>query len=295
MRIKKAVIAAAGLGTRFLPVTKAQPKEMLPLVNKPVIQYSVEEAVACGIELVVIVTSLGKRAIEDYFDRSVELEQVLERKGETELADDIHRLSSMVDISYVRQKEQLGLGHALLCASKIIGDEPFMLILPDDLFEQKSLVLKNMMDIYYQYQGSVIAAKQVGDDEVSRYGIIEPEKLADRIYEVMDLVEKPPRAEAPSNLAIMGRYVLTPDIFKVLGDIPAGRNGEFQLTDGLKRLIKTHPIYAYEFEGERYDAGTPLGWLQANIALAMKDPNIGPKLKNYLYSLFQPIHNLGIE
>jgi UTP--glucose-1-phosphate uridylyltransferase len=295
MRIKKAVIAAAGLGTRFLPVTKAQPKEMLPLVNKPVIQYGVEEAVACGIELVVIVTSLGKRAIEDYFDRSVELEQVLERKGETELADDIHRLSSMVDISYVRQKEQLGLGHALLCASKIIGDEPFMLILPDDLFEQKSLVLKNMMDIYYQYQGSVIAAKRVGDDEVSRYGIIEPEKLADRIYEVKDLVEKPPRAEAPSNLAIMGRYVLTPDIFKVLGDIPAGRNGEFQLTDGLKRLIKTHPIYAYEFEGERYDAGTPLGWLQANIALAMKDPNIGPKLKNYLYSLFQPIHNLGIE
>jgi UTP--glucose-1-phosphate uridylyltransferase len=293
MRIKKAVIAAAGLGTRFLPVTKAQPKEMLPLVNKPVIQYSVEEAVACGIELVVIVTSLGKRAIEDYFDRSVELEQVLERKGETELADDIHRLSSMVDISYVRQKEQLGLGHALLCASKIIGDEPFMLILPDDLFEQKSLVLKNMMDIYYQYQGSVIAAKRVGDDEVSRYGIIEPEKLADRIYEVMDLVEKPPRAEAPSNLAIMGRYVLTPDIFKVLGDIPAGRNGEFQLTDGLKRLIKTHPIYAYEFEGERYDAGTPLGWLQANIALAMKDPDIGPKLENYLHDFLQPIITSG--
>jgi UTP--glucose-1-phosphate uridylyltransferase len=293
MRIKKAVIAAAGLGTRFLPVTKAQPKEMLPLVNKPVIQYSVEEAVACGIELVVIVTSLGKRAIEDYFDRSVELEQVLERKGETELADDIHRLSSMVDISYVRQKEQLGLGHALLCASKIIGDEPFMLILPDDLFEQKSLVLKNMMDIYYQYQGSVIAAKQVGDDEVSRYGIIEPEKLADRIYEVKDLVEKPPMAEAPSNLAIMGRYVLTPDIFKVLGDIPAGRNGEFQLTDGLKRLIKTHPIYAYEFEGERYDAGTPLGWLQANIALAMKDPDIGPKLENYLHDFLQPIITSG--
>jgi UTP--glucose-1-phosphate uridylyltransferase len=293
MRIKKAVIAAAGLGTRFLPITKAQPKEMLPLVNKPVIQYSVEEAVACGVELVVIVTSLGKRAIEDYFDRSVELEQVLERKGETELADDIHRLSSMVDISYVRQKEQLGLGHALLCASKIIGDEPFMLILPDDLFEQKSLVLKNMMDIYYQYQGSVIAAKRVGDDEVSRYGIIEPEKLADRIYEVMDLVEKPPRAEAPSNLAIMGRYVLTPDIFKVLGDIPAGRNGEFQLTDGLKRLIKTHPIYAYEFEGERYDAGTPLGWLQANIALAMKDPDIGPKLENYLHDFLQPIITSG--
>ena len=295
MRIKKAVIAAAGLGTRFLPVTKAQPKEMLPLVTKPVIQYSVEEAVACGVELVIIVTSLGKRAIEDYFDRSVELEQVLERKGETELAEDIHRLSNMVDITYVRQKEQLGLGHALLCASKIVGDEPFALILPDDLFEQKSLVLKNMMDIYQQYHGSVIATKQVSEDEVSRYGIIEPVKMADRIYQVTDLVEKPPMGEAPSNLAIMGRYILVPEIFKILGDIPAGRNGEFQLTDGLKQLLKTHPIYAYEFEGERYDAGTPLGWLQANITLAMKDPDIGPKLENYLHDLFQPTYNLGID
>lgn len=295
MRIKKAVIAAAGLGTRFLPITKAQPKEMLPMVTKPVIQYSVEEAVACGAELVVIVTSSGKRAIEDHFDRSVELEQLLERKGETELAEDIHRLSNMVDITYVRQKEQLGLGHALLCASKIVGDEPFILILPDDLFEQKSLVLKNMMDIHQKYHGSVIATKQVSEDDVSRYGIINPVKIADRIYKVMDLVEKPPTAEAPSNLAIMGRYILAPEIFKVLGDIPPGRNGEFQLTDGLKQLMKTHPIYAYEFEGERYDAGTPLGWLQANIALALKDPDIGPKLENYLHGLFQPTYDLGID
>ncbi|MFA5310056.1 MAG: UTP--glucose-1-phosphate uridylyltransferase GalU [Dehalococcoidales bacterium] len=295
MRIKKAVIAAAGLGTRFLPVTKAQPKEMLPMVNKPVIQYSVEEAVACGVELVVIITSIGKRAIEDYFDRSIELEQVLERKGETELAEDIHRLSSMVDIAYVRQKEQLGLGHALLCANKIVGDEPFILILPDDLFEQKSQVLKNMVGVFQQYQGSVIASRQVSEDEVSRYGIIDPEKIADRVYKVKDLVEKPPAAEAPSNLAIMGRYILTPEIFKILGDIPAGRNGEFQLTDGLRRLLKTQSVYAYEFEGERYDAGTPLGWLQANIALALNDPVIGPKLETYLQNLRQPAYHVRID
>jgi UTP--glucose-1-phosphate uridylyltransferase len=292
MRIKKAVIAAAGLGTRFLPVTKAQPKEMLPMVNKPVIQYSVEEAVACGAELVVIVTSLSKRSIEDHFDRSIELEQVLERKGETEMAEDLRRLSDMVDITYVRQKEQLGLGHALLCARKIVGDEPFILILPDDLFEQKSLVLKNMMDIHQKYHGSVIATKQVSEDDISRYGIIDPVKLAERIYKVTDLVEKPPIAEAPSNLAIMGRYILMPEIFKILGDTPPGRNGEFQLTDGLKRLMKTSPIFAYEFEGDRYDAGTPLGWLQANIALAMKDPEIGPNLGNYLQGLLQPTYNL---
>jgi UTP--glucose-1-phosphate uridylyltransferase len=289
MRIKKAVIAAAGLGTRFLPITKAQPKEMLPLVNKPVIQYSVEEAVVCGAELVVIVTSMGKRAIEDYFDRSIELEQALERKGETEMVEDIQRLSNMVDIAYVRQKEQLGLGHALLCARKIVGEEPFILILPDDLFEQKSQVVKNMIDIHQTYQGSVIAAKQVNEDEVSRYGIIDPVKMAERIYKVMDLVEKPTAAEAPSNLAIMGRYILTPEIFKILGDVPAGRNGEFQLTDGLKQLARAQSIYAYEFEGERYDAGTPLGWLQTNIALAMNDPVIGPKLERYLHDLFQSI------
>jgi UTP--glucose-1-phosphate uridylyltransferase len=289
MRIKKAVIAAAGLGTRFLPITKAQPKEMLPLVNKPVIQYSVEEAVACGAELVVIVTSMGKRAIEDYFDRSIELEQALERKGETEMVEDIQRLSNMVDIAYVRQKEQLGLGHALLCARKIVGEEPFILILPDDLFEQKSQVVKNMIDIHQTYQGSVIAAKQVNEDEVSRYGIIDPVKMAERIYKVMDLVEKPTAAEAPSNLAIMGRYILTPEIFKILGDVPAGRNGEFQLTDGLKQLARAQSIYAYEFEGERYDAGTPLGWLQTNIALAMNDPVIGPKLERYLHDLFQSV------
>ena len=259
------------------------------MVNKPLIQYSVEEAIACEVELVVIVTSLGKRAIEDYFDRSYELEQVLEQKGETSLADEIRRLSNMVDITYVRQKEQLGLGHALLCARRVIGNEPFILLLPDDLFEQQELVLKNMIDVFQQYDGSVIAVKKVTEAEISRYGIIEARKKADRIYQVTDLVEKPHPLEAPSDLAIMGRYILMPEIFQILRDTPPGRNGEIQLTDGLKRLAQRFPLYAYEFEGERYDAGTPFGWLQTTIALALKNPDIGPELRRYLDNLLQPV------
>jgi UTP--glucose-1-phosphate uridylyltransferase len=285
MKIKKAVITAAGWGTRFLPVTKSQPKEMLPLVNKPIIQYSVEEAIACGVELVVIVTSLGKRSIEDYFDRSYELEQVLEQKGDTRQVEEIRRLSNLVDITYVRQKEQRGLGHALLSAKKIIGNEPFILMLPDDIFEQQELVLKNMMQIHQRYDGSVIAVQQVSESEISRYGIIEPKKKSQRIYQVTDFVEKPQPEDAPSDLAIMGRYILTPEIFEILDDTPPGRNDEIQLTDGLKQLVKQHPVYAYEFEGERYDAGTPYGWLQTNIALALKDPMIGPRLEAYLGNL----------
>jgi UTP--glucose-1-phosphate uridylyltransferase len=285
MKIKKAVITAAGWGTRFLPVTKSQPKEMLPLVNKPIIQYSVEEAIACGIELVVIVTSIGKRAIEDYFDRSYELEQVLEQKGDTRQAEEIRRLSNLIDITYVRQKEQRGLGHALLSAKKVIGDEPFILMLPDDIFEQQGLVLKNMMEIYRRYEGSVVAVQQVPESEVSRYGIVEAKRKSARIHQVMDFVEKPQPKDAPSDLAIMGRYILRPEIFDILDDTPPGKNDEIQLTDGLKQLVQHHPMYAYEFEGERYDAGTPYGWLQTNIALALKDPSIGPKLLNYLNNL----------
>jgi UTP--glucose-1-phosphate uridylyltransferase len=285
MKIRKAVITAAGWGTRFLPVTKSQPKEMLPLVNKPIIQYSVEEAIACGIELLVIVTSIGKRSIEDYFDRSFELEQVLEDKGDTRQAEEIRRLSSLIDITYVRQKEQRGLGHALLATKNIIGNEPFLLMLPDDIFEQQELVLKNMVDIYKRYEGSVVAVQQVSESEISRYGIVDPKKKSARIYQVMDFVEKPPPEDAPSNLAIMGRYVLTPEIFDILDDTPPGRNDEIQLTDGLKQLAQKYPVYAYEFEGERYDAGTPYGWLQTNIALALKDPNIGPKLEEYINNL----------
>ncbi len=285
MKIRKAVITAAGWGTRFLPVTKSQPKEMLPLVNKPLIQYSVEEAIACGVELLVIVTSLGKRSIEDYFDRSFELEQLLMKKGDTGLANEIRRLSNMVDITYVRQKEQLGLGHAVLSTRKIIGDEPFILLLPDDLFAQQEMVLKNMVRICQEYNGSVIAVQQVTPPEVSRYGIIAPREKSERVHEVLDMVEKPRLEEAPSNLAIMGRYILMPEIFEILAEVLPGRGGEIQLTDGLKQLARQSRVYAYEFEGERYDAGTPAGWLKTTMSLALKDPQFGPELRRYLEEL----------
>lgn len=285
MKIRKAVIAAAGLGTRFLPATKSQPKEMLPLMNKPLIQYAVEEAVACGVELVVIVTALGKSAIENYFDRSFELEYLLEQRGDSKLAEEMRRLSSLVDICYVRQKEQLGLGHAVLTAKHIIGDEPFLLLLPDDIFEHGESMLKQMIRISEQNGGSVLAVQKVAAEEVSRYGIINPNKVDDRIYQVQSLMEKPRAAEAPSNLAIMGRYVLTPQIFRALEDTQPGKNGEIQLTDGLQKAVKIQQIYAYEFEGERYDAGTPLGWLKTSIALSLKNPDIGIELRDYLRSL----------
>jgi UTP--glucose-1-phosphate uridylyltransferase len=287
MKIKKAVITAAGWGTRFLPVTKSQPKEMLPLVNKPIIQYSVEEAVACGAELVVIVTALGKRSIEDYFDRSFELEQVLEKKGDYLQLDEIRRLSSLVDITYIRQKEQLGLGHAVLSVKKVIGNEPFMVMLPDDIFEQQEMVTKNMISVYEQRHSSVIAVQRVDESDISRYGIIKPAKQQGRVYQVADFVEKPPVEEAPSNLAIMGRYILTPEIFQILEDTAPGTNKEIQLTDGLKRLVRQQPVHAYEFEGERYDAGTPFGWLKTTIALAFRDPEMGPRLVDYLNNLKQ--------
>jgi len=287
MKIKKAVITAAGWGTRFLPVTKSQPKEMLPLVNKPIIQYSVEEAVACGAELVVIVTALGKRSIEDYFDRSFELEQVLEKKGDYRQLGEIRRLSSLVDITYIRQKEQLGLGHAVLSVKKVIGNEPFMVMLPDDIFEQQEMVTKNMISVYEQRHSSVIAVQRVDESDISRYGIIKPAKQQGRVYQVADFVEKPPVEEAPSNLAIMGRYILTPEIFQILEDTAPGTNKEIQLTDGLKRLVRQQPVHAYEFEGERYDAGTPFGWLKTTIALALRDPEMGPRLVDYLNNLKQ--------
>lgn len=282
MIIKKAVIAAAGWGTRFLPVTKSLPKEMLPLLNKPIIQYSVEESIACGVEFLVIVTALGKRAIEDYFDRRCELEQMLEQKGETKLLEEVLHSSNMVDIGYIRQKEQAGLGHAVLTAKNMIGNEPFLLLLPDDLFEKKEEVLRNMMRVYETYGGAIVAVKQVSEEEVSRYGIIDSRKIDDRIYQVTNLVEKPPPEKAPSSLAIMGRYVLVPEIFGVLQETHPGRNGEIQLTDALKRLIKRWPVYAYEFEGERWDAGTLSGWLETTVALALKSPDLGPKFSNYL-------------
>ncbi len=287
MRIRKAIIAAAGWGTRFLPVTKSQPKEMLPLLNKPIIQYSVEEAIACGVELIVIVTSLGKRAIEDYFDHHFELERMLEQKGEFRLLEEVRRSSNTVDIGYIRQKEQMGLGHAVLTARNMIGSEPFILMLPDDIFEKRELVLGEMMRIFENYQGSVVAVKNVPEDEVSRYGIIECRQVADRLYQVTDLVEKPKIGDAPSSLAIMGRYILVPEIFAAIQQTLPGRNGEIQLTDALRGLLRRHPVYALEFEGERWDAGTLQGWLETTIAVALREPDIGPKLRDYFYRVIQ--------
>ncbi|MDD5127893.1 MAG: UTP--glucose-1-phosphate uridylyltransferase GalU [Dehalococcoidales bacterium] len=287
MKIKKAVIAAAGWGTRFLPITKSLPKEMLPLLNKPLIQYSVEEAAACGLELVVIITSSGKREIEDYFDRRFELENILSQKGEHRLAREVRCLCDLTDICYIRQKEQMGLGHALLTAKNIIGNEPFTLFLPDDIFEYGETVLRRMLDISEKHNSSVIAVKPVPETEVSRYGIVAARRLEDRIYEVKDLVEKPSPGEAPSNLAIMGRYVLTPAIFEALEKVTPGKNGEIQLTDGLNGLARREPVYAYEFIGERYDAGTLPGWLETTVTLALRNPELGPRFRNYLTALLQ--------
>ncbi len=287
MKVRKAVIAAAGWGTRFLPITKSVPKELLPVVDKPVIQYAVEEAVACGIEQVIMVTTQGKTALEDYFDKNIALEHVLEQRGKVDLLRKISHLPDMADFCFVRQKEPLGLGHAVLSARAAVGEEPFVLILPDDLLEQKELVLKRMFEIFEEYHGSVIALKQVGLDEIGRYGVIKARQVAQAIYQVIDLVEKPEPAQAPSALAVMGRYVLTPEIFVELESTPPGAGGEIQLTDALRRLLLRQAIYGYEFEGECYDTGTISGWIQTTVALALKHPEIGPELKSYLAHLTQ--------
>ncbi len=285
MKIRKVVITAAGWGTRFLPITKAQPKEMLPLVNKPLIQYSVEEAINSGIKQIVVVTALGKRAIEDYFDRSFALEHVLERKGETKLLKEIRELSSLVDICYIRQKEQLGLGHAILTAKEIIGKEPFAILLPDDIIDSKVPVLKQMIEVYEQYQTNIIAVERIASQDTVKYGIIEPKKVSGHIHQILGLIEKPESTQAPSNLGVVGRYILMPEIFDALEVTPPGKNQEIQLTDALQLLLKQQAMYAYEFEGVRYDTGTPLGWLKATLAFALRHPDIGPELREYLHQL----------
>ena len=282
MKVRKAVITAAGWGTRFLPITKAQPKEMLPLVNKPLIQYSVEEAINSGIEQIIIVTALGKRAIEDYFDRSFELEDVLEQKGEIKLLQEMRELSNLVDICYIRQKEQLGLGHAVLTAKGIVGEEPFAVLLPDDIIDGKVPVLKQMIGVYEQYKTNIIGVEHISSKDTTKYGIIEPRRISGRIYQVLSLAEKPEPAQAPSDLGVVGRYILMPQIFDVLEVTPPGKNQEIQLTDALQLLLRQQAIYAYEFEGVRYDTGTPLGWLEATIAVALKHPDIGQELREYL-------------
>lgn len=285
MKVRKAVITAAGWGTRFLPITRSQPKEMLPLVDRPLIQYSVEEAINSGIEQVIMVTAMGKRAIEDYFDRSLELEYYLEQKGEIEQLRRMRELSSLVDIYYVRQKEQLGLGHAVLMVKDIVGDEPFAVMLPDDIIDSDVPGLKQMIGVYEKLGAGVVAVERVSDEDTGKYGIIEPERVAKGVYQVLSLVEKPEPSQAPSRLGIVGRYILTPLIFDILKFTPPGKGNEIQLTDALQLLLKRQKLYACELEGVRYDAGTPLGWLKANMALAFKREDIGPELRAYLKKL----------
>jgi len=288
MRVRKAVFPAAGWGTRFLPATKAQPKEMLPLVDKPVIQYAVEEAVAAGIEQVIIVTSSQKRAIEDHFDLNYELEHLLEEKGEIEKLRQVRHISDLAQVAYVRQKEQLGLGHAVLMAKDLIGHEPFAVILPDDVVVAERPCIGQLIHAYHQVHGSVVAVMEVPMDDVGRYGVIGGEREdghGGRLYRVSGVVEKPDPSSAPSNLAIIGRYVLTPKVFDKLEQTQRGAGGEIQLTDAIQALMDEQGVYGYAFEGVRYDAGTTMGWLQASVELAMARPDVGPAFREYLRTL----------
>ena len=286
MRVRKAVFPAAGWGTRFLPATKAQPKEMLPLVDKPVIQYAVEEAVASGIEQVIIVTSSQKRAIEDHFDHSYELEHLLEAKGDIEMLRRVRQIGDMAQITYVRQKEQLGLGHAVLMAKELIGHEPFAVILSDDVVSSERPCIAQLIDAYKDVHASVVAVMEVPPEETQRYGVVDPVPGSatgdDRLYKLQGLVEKPDAEHAPSDLAIIGRYVLTPKIFEKLEQTPRGAGGEIQLTDAIMSLMAEQEVYAYRFEGKRYDAGTTMGWLKASVELALERPDIGAEFRSYL-------------
>lgn len=276
---------AAGLGTRFLPATKAQPKEMLPLVDKPTIQYGVEEAVASGIPNIVVVTGRGKNAIEDHFDVSKELEAFLESRGKKDLADEIRKISELIQVSYVRQGEPLGLGHAVLVTETIIGNEPFAVILADDVYDANPPALKQMVDVFERAGGPVLAVERVPMENVSSYGVIAGEpapELGKGVYRITDLVEKPPRDQAPSDLAIVGRYLLTPDIFPALHDTAKDKSGEIQLTNGLRKLLKTRPLYALEIDGVRHDTGNKLGFLKASVYFALKRPDIADAFREFL-------------
>ncbi|WP_326497909.1 UTP--glucose-1-phosphate uridylyltransferase GalU [Clostridium sp. ZS2-4] len=285
MKVKKAIIPAAGLGTRFLPATKAQPKEMLPIVDKPTIQYIIEEAVASGIEEILIITGRNKRAIEDHFDKSIELENQLEAKGKKELLNMVTDISNLVDIYYVRQKEPKGLGHAINCARTFVGDEPFAVMLGDDVVDSDVPCLKQLIDCFNEYKTSILGVQEVPANDVSKYGIVKGMHIEDRIYKVKDLVEKPKVEEAPSNVAILGRYIITPQIFKILDETKPGKSGEIQLTDALRTLIKQEAMYAYDFEGRRYDVGDKLGFLKATVEFALKRQELKEEFMKYLSTL----------
>ena len=287
MKIRKAVFPAAGLGTRFLPATKAQPKEMLPLVDKPIIQYVIEEAVAAGLTQIIIVTGRGKNAIEDHFDRSYELERLLEARGKTDLLEQVRAVSSMITVAYVRQGEALGLGHAVLMARDLVGDEPFAVMLGDDIIDSAVPCMKQMVDVFHRHEGPVIAVQQVPTNAISAYGVIDAEPVPgdDRVYRIRDLVEKPPASKAPSDLAIIGRYILTPDIFDALIKTQTDEGGEIQLTNGIRVLRENRPLWAYRFEGVRHDAGNKLGFLKATVEFALKRPDLGGPFREYLKTL----------
>ncbi len=290
VKVRKAVFPAAGLGTRFLPATKAQPKEMLPLVDKPLIQYGVEEAMQSGVQNIIIVTGRGKTAIEDHFDVSYELEHLLETRNKKDLLATVRAVSDMIDISYVRQKEALGLGHAVLRARELVGDEPFAVILSDDVIDAEVPCLRQLLDVYEFYGASVVALMEVQKDSISAYGVVDAEPVAhlgtqDRLFRIRNMVEKPKATEAPSNLAIIGRYILTPEVFRSLDSIEPGSGGEIQLTDGLKHLLRSRPIYGYRFEGTRYDAGDKLGFLKATVEFALKRHDMGEEFRSYLRGL----------
>src|SRR5256885_2825691 len=284
-RVRKAVFPAAGLGTRFLPVTKASPKEMLPLVDKPLIQYVVEEAVASGIESVIIVTGRGKTDIEDHFDVSFELEQLLRERGKEELLKEMRTISEMARVSYVRQREALGLGHAVQQARDLVGDEPFAVMLSDDIIDSETPALKQLLDVYEKYDAPVLGTMQVAGEAISRFGVIDAEEVSEGVFKIKDMVEKPPFAEAPSDLAIIGRYILTPDIFDEIEGTKPGAGGEIQITDAMRALLKRRPFYAVRFEGTRHDAGDKLGFLIANVEFALKRPDLGSQFREYLRSL----------
>jgi len=287
MKITKAVIPAAGLGTRFLPATKSLPKEMLPIVDKPTIQYIVEEAINSGIEDILIITGRGKWPIVDYYDRSPELEAHLEKNGKFELLEKIKKLSVLANIHYIRQNQPLGLGHAIYCAKSFVGDEPFAVLLGDDVIKSQVPAIKQLMDIAEETTSSVIGVQEVPDSEVDKYGIIDPLESNGNVCLVKNLVEKPPLSKAPSRLAIMGRYVINPSIFKYLNGLSAGAGGEIQLTDALQAQSRNERVYACRFEGKRYDAGDKLGYLKAIVEFALDSPHLGPKFAQYLLELYQ--------
>ncbi len=284
MKIRKALIPAAGFGTRFLPATKSQPKEMLSVVDKPLIQYSVEEAVQSGIESIGIVISRGKSSIEDYFDRSPELEQFLEEKGKSDFLEQVRGIASLAEFCYIRQKKALGLGHAILMGETYIGQEPFVVLLPDDIFDCPTPCTKQLMDAYSELEASIIVLGRVDEEGTKKYGIVKPKQISERVFQVEDMIEKPGPERAFSDLGILGRYVFHPDIFEAIKKTDPDKGGEIQITDAIKILLETKPVYGYLFEGKRYDAGNKLGFLEASIDLALKRPEFGQKLREYLKS-----------